>query len=214
VTPLAQAVTRLLAPDTERRLAALAAAHDAGASQAAIVPQLFLVSFFSYDADAAYNSEALQLVQLGRLLRPAAVLPVTPAFGAQRLNVQETQLAVYVFDHPIDYDQPLTVRYGAQESDAWTRIMSRLERERVRLRLRSAAPLPDAAHFRGHSGISYSLILRYSVRSPMPSISAALRRLPPTCCSAAVMAARSMSARVIPGLYTTTLSSSSRSVPV
>src|SRR5712692_8414286 len=51
--------------------------------------------------------------------------------------------------------------------------------------------------------IAYCLILRYSVRSPMPSTSAALRRLPCVSFSAASIAARSTSAIDIPDRYST-----------
>lgn len=147
LTPLDERVTELLAPDTQQRLRALAAAHRAAADAVAATPALFLVSYFSYEPVASYETEALQLEHRGRLLRAVQLLSVTGDFGAQRVRQQETQIGIYVFDDAIDYDQPIMVRYGAQRSDAWTRIIPRLEAERIRLRSR-------------HNGISYSLILR------------------------------------------------------
>jgi hypothetical protein len=141
VTPLGGDVTRLLAPDTGQRLNALAASHMPAARSAAAQPILVLVSFFSQEPDAGYDSGALELTQLGRLHRPSAVLPVTPGFGAGRLRAQETQLAVYVFAEPLDLEQPLMVRYGTQQSDAWSRIIPRLEQERARL-LRGGSRIP------------------------------------------------------------------------
>jgi hypothetical protein len=137
VTPLDESVIRLLAPDTYQRLRSLAEAQRAGAAQAATSPTQFLVSFFSYEPDVAFESEDVQLSHLGRLLRPVAILPVTTGFGSQRLQQQETQLAVYVFDHAIDHDQPITVRYGFEHSDAWSQIIPRLEIERARVRART-----------------------------------------------------------------------------
>jgi hypothetical protein len=137
VVPLDESVTRLLAPDTYQRTRALAESRRADAERAASEPALFLVSFFSYEPDVVFQSEALQLSHRGRLLRPALVLPVSSGFGAQRLQQQETQQAVYVFDSRIDYDQPITVRYGLEQSDAWSAIIPRLEVERGRVRARA-----------------------------------------------------------------------------
>jgi hypothetical protein len=137
IVPLDAYVTRVLAPDTDRRLGALAEARRAEAARVTSTPALFLVSFFSHEQDAAFQAESLQLSHRGRLLRPAAVLPVSAGFGSGRLRQQEPQFAVYVFDGAIDYDQPITVRYGAQQSDAWSSIIPRLEVERARVRARA-----------------------------------------------------------------------------
>lgn len=137
VTPLTERVIRLLAPDTYDRLRALAASRSAElAGQSTDPPELFLVSFFSYEPDVEYQPEGLQIAQQGRLLRPQAILPVSGEFGRQRLNQQETQMAVYAFEPPIEYDRPMTVRYGTGQSDEWARIIPRLEAERARVRAR------------------------------------------------------------------------------
>ena len=137
VTPLAEAVIRLLAPDTYDRLHALAESRRAEATQGAFVsPDLFLVSFFSYEQDVAFQPEDLQLTHQGRLMRAFRMLPVTSGFGRQRLAQQENQTAIYVFDERIDYEQPIVVRYELIESDEWTRIIPRLEEERAKVRAR------------------------------------------------------------------------------
>src|SRR5690606_36232455 len=125
VTPLAERVIRLAAPDTYDRLHAQAESRRGVAAPAALVPdpELFLVSFFSYEPNVEFQPEGLQLVQQGRLLRARAVLPVTPGWGKQRLQQQETQIAVYAFAEVIDYEQPLVVRYGMEESRGWERIV-------------------------------------------------------------------------------------------
>ena len=58
---------------------------------------------------------------------------------------------------------------------------------------------PPTSSWAPQTSNPYCLILRYSVRSPIPSISAARRRLPPSSWSAARMAARSRSSIVMPG---------------
>lgn len=139
VIPLDERVTRLLAPDTYERLRALANSRraEAGARVGGANPELFLVSFFSYQPDVAFQSEDLQLTYQGRILRAAAILPVTGGFGRQRLDQQESQSAIYVFDEPIDYGQPFVVRYGFEQSDDWSRILPRLDLERAKVRARA-----------------------------------------------------------------------------
>jgi len=141
VTPLTEAVIRLAAPDTYDRLHALAESRRSEAASAAMTPEpeLFLVSFFSYEPNVEFQPEDLQLVQQGRLLRARAVLPVTPGWGKQRLQQQETQIAVYAFGEPIDYEQSLVVRYGMEESRGWDRIIPVLEVERAKVRARAPA---------------------------------------------------------------------------
>ena len=90
----------------------------------------------SYEQDVAFIPEDLQLTHQGRLMRATRVLPVTGGFGRQRLAQQENQSAIYVFDERIDYEQPITVRYGLLESGEWTQIVPKLEVERAKVRAR------------------------------------------------------------------------------
>lgn len=134
VTPLDETVIRVLAPDTYARLSALRRSRSAEAgSRTAREAELFLVSFFSYQPDVAFQPEDVQIVYQSRLLRPTSVIPLTTGWGQQRLGQQETQTAIYAFDEEIDFDQDLTVRYGTAESDEWRQILTRLENERGRI---------------------------------------------------------------------------------
>jgi hypothetical protein len=139
VTPLTESVIRLAAPDTYTRLHALAESRRAEAARR--VPgsdlELFLVSFFSYQPDVTFQPELLQLTSQGRLMRPAAILPMSGGWGGQRLGQQEVQTAVYVFDSKIDYGQPLLVRYEMQESDGWSGIVPLLDQERAKVQVRA-----------------------------------------------------------------------------
>ena len=137
VTPLAEAVIRLAAPDTYERLHALAESRRPAAGSGPV--ELFLVSFFSYQPDVPFQPEDLQLLHQGRLLRAESVIPLTPGWGRQRLAQQETQSAVYVFSAGIDYELPLVVRYGFEQSDEWARIIQRLEVERAKVRARAGS---------------------------------------------------------------------------
>lgn len=137
VTPLDEATIRLLAPDTHTRLQSLRESRVVEAAAATMrPPELFLVSFFGAEADATFQPEDVQLFFQSRPLRPQAVLPITAGFGRQRLALQETQAAVYAFDGPLDYDQPIMARYGTTESDEWRQILQRLENERGKIMAR------------------------------------------------------------------------------
>lgn len=140
VTPLAESVIRLAAPDTYARLHALAESRRETAQKAAPggEPQLFLVSLFSYQPDIPFQPEDLQLVQHGRTLRPATILPMSSGWGKQRLGQQETQAAVYVFDAPIDYGQPFIVRNGLEQNDSWTDVIPVLDAERAKVQSRAS----------------------------------------------------------------------------
>jgi hypothetical protein len=86
----------------------------------------------------AFTPEDLQLMHQGRMLRPRAILPMVPAgWGKQRLGQQEAQMAVYAFDAAIDLNQPLVVRYGTEQSDAWSAVIRKLEEERAKVRARA-----------------------------------------------------------------------------
>jgi hypothetical protein len=132
VTPLHESVIRLAAPDTYNRLHSLrdSRAQEARTRSASEAPELFLVSFFSYQPDATFQPEDLQIEHQGRLLRASAVLPLTPNWGKGRLNQQEIATGVYVFSEAFNYELPMVVRYGMNENGDWQRIIPKLQVER------------------------------------------------------------------------------------
>jgi hypothetical protein len=137
VTPLDEALIRLLAPDTYDRLSSLRRSRSEEASRTMMrEPELFLVSFFSYQPDTSFQPEDLQIVYQSRLLRPSTIVALTTNWGRQRLDQQETQAAIYAFDAEIDFAQVLTVRYGTEQSEEWRQILTRLENERGQIRSR------------------------------------------------------------------------------
>jgi hypothetical protein len=138
VVPLAESVTRATAPDTYRRLSGLASRFgpDAVRGTGADAPSLFLVSFFSEDADVDFVPEEFQLISRGVRLRPGAILPITPGWGSRRLAQRETEMAVYAFGAPVDLQSELTMVYGLVESGAWAAILPRVNAELSRARAR------------------------------------------------------------------------------
>lgn len=132
VTPLDEAIIRLAAPDTYNRLHALRESRfkDAKARTSTDLPQLFLVSFFSYQPDVTFQPEDLQIEHQGRLLRASAIMPLTPTWGKGRLGQQEIATAVYAYSEPFNFELPMTVRYGMFENGEWQRIIPKLQIER------------------------------------------------------------------------------------
>jgi len=121
VTPLAEWVIRLTAPDTYARLQGLARVHGERAARMSMDPEpsLFLVSFFSYQPDVSYQPEDLLLVNRGLRYRPRGIAPVTPAWGTQRLGQQETRMAVYAFEGGMDLETDLVVEYQQLRNEIW-----------------------------------------------------------------------------------------------
>ncbi len=139
VTPLAESVIRLAAPDTYDRLHAVAESRREQATLRTMAdqPRLFLVSFFSHQPDVTFEADDVRISQQGRLYRPLTVLPITSGWGSQQLQQQDSESAVYVFDEDIDLDADLAVEYGMERSDRWRDIIPTLERERSRVRSRA-----------------------------------------------------------------------------
>ena len=135
VTPLAESVIRLAAPDTYQRLAGLSA--SAGASLRSRTREetpLFLVSMFSRAPTTTYEPESLQIINGGLRYRPTAIQAITPGWGGQRLRQEETQIAVYAFDVGIDLEIAMTVEYEGTSDTSWDSILHELELERARVR--------------------------------------------------------------------------------
>jgi hypothetical protein len=135
VTPLAESVIRLIAPDRYKVLTALA--HREPRDTLVQPRALFLVTFFSYEPNIAFTPEDVQLSHQGRLMRADAIRPVSSGFGKQLLQQQEQQSAIYVFDQRIAYELPIMVQYGTERSDDWARILPKLEEERAKVRVRA-----------------------------------------------------------------------------
>ena len=140
VTPLAESVIRLAAPDTYQRLTSISAsARSSLRSRAREESPLFLVSMFSRAPEITYEPENLHIVNGGLRFRPIAIQAITPGWGGQRLRQQETQLAVYAFDPGIELEITLIVEYEGASDTSWQTILNRLEAERARVRARVGA---------------------------------------------------------------------------
>ncbi|HUP89868.1 MAG TPA: hypothetical protein VM100_10965 [Longimicrobiales bacterium] len=135
VTPLNERVIALAAPDTYNRLHALGDSkrYEAVNRVNTKEPELFLVSFFSYQPDVTFQPEDLQVEYNGKLLRAAAILPITSTWGKNRMDQQEMQAAIYVFPDAMDFEQQLTVKYGLESNGNWQKIIPVLQVERTKI---------------------------------------------------------------------------------
>lgn len=146
--PLSEWVLRLTAPDTYGRLNGYKVsrsdeileltARDGGRDW----PLVAFVTFFSQEVEESYEPNDLQISNQGRLYRPFAIIPVTPSFGRDRLDQQETQIGLYLFPAEIDLDLPTVVRYGDASSNRWDRIRSTLDSEHSRANSRAGVRRP------------------------------------------------------------------------
>lgn len=140
VTPLAEWVIRLAAPDTYARLRGLAETHGGRAARSAATtePSLFLVSLFSYRPDVIYEPEDLLLVNRGLRLRPLGIAPISPSWGTHRLGQQEARMAIYAFEDGIDLEADLAVEYLELRNEMWReRVLPLLQAERAKARARA-----------------------------------------------------------------------------
>lgn len=142
--PLEESVIRLLSPDSYRALRDL---RDAGGRREQIQraaqrlgvqdPSLWYVSYFGLQPDAQYVAGDMAIVSGGRDFRPLEVIPLTPGFGAQRVSQREVQSAIYIFDHGIDTNHPLTVTVQSVPTTSWAQVIPLIERERALVRSRA-----------------------------------------------------------------------------
>jgi len=136
VTPLDEAMIVVTAPDTYERLSSMA---EANRQQVPPGSRLFLVSFYSDQADIRFVPEDIQLISRGFRARPVAIEPVTPGWGQRRVAQRRTEMAVYAFPPDLAMEPDLTLVYGLDQSRAWSGILPRIQAERARARARAAA---------------------------------------------------------------------------
>lgn len=139
VTPLAESVTRVMAPDTYQRLSALANRYGPEARERSgdAHPSLFLVTAYSESPDVPFVPGDLQLVSKGTRLRADAVLPVSGGWAQHRLHQRQPEMAVYAFPGTVDLESDLVVTYGTVESSAWNAILPQVRAERARVLARA-----------------------------------------------------------------------------
>lgn len=148
VLPLDQQVIRLLAPDTYQSLTSLLQSRGAGIDDAAVragvdQPTLVMVSFLGIVPQARFTPEDVNITSRGRLFRPVGIVPITPTWSSYQLDARQQAVAIYLFEPGIGFREQLTVSYQGLTSDAWSRAIRALERERARVLSRAQQSPPD-----------------------------------------------------------------------
>jgi hypothetical protein len=140
--PLDPRVTHLLARDSweslrsvvqSRRPAIDSVANAAGVSR----PGLALVTFFGQRVNARFDPQTLTVLVRSRVFRPLGVVPFTPRFTSQQLNVREQVSAIFLFEEDLPVNDSFSIAYGGETSEDWQRKQPTLDRERARVAQRS-----------------------------------------------------------------------------
>jgi hypothetical protein len=155
LVPLDQQVTRLLAKDAYRSLESLVHSRRGSIDSVARLygissPGLALVSFFGQREGVRFDPSTLQLSIRNQLVRPRGIVPFTPRFTSQQLNVREQVSAIYVFDELLPVTDDFTFFYQGLVSERWQSKQRLLDRERGRVAARSRGIRPDSVR-RGDS---------------------------------------------------------------
>ncbi|MDE3152899.1 MAG: hypothetical protein KGL93_11690, partial [Gemmatimonadota bacterium] len=166
--PMNESVIRTLSPDAYRTLHELLAGYRstirAYAAQYGLRDDnVWYVSFYGMAPDATFSPLDLTIRAPGRDFTPLRVIPITPGFGQNRLQVRDVQRAFYLFDDGLPLNQPLTVVMGAVTDDSWQTIERKIEAEQAHVRAR-AARAPDerggGSALRRHDYITLNIMER------------------------------------------------------
>lgn len=137
-TPLDERVTRLLSNDNWESLRNLVASNreriDSAAARHSIRrPGIAMVAFFGIRSDARFDPQLLTISSRSRLLRPAAVVPLSASFSAQQLDAGAQAMGLFLFDDELPVVEPFSLEYLDATSNDWERRLSRFDRERGRI---------------------------------------------------------------------------------
>jgi hypothetical protein len=149
VVPLDLRVTRLLARDSYESLNSLVQSRrraiDSVASAAGISrPGLALVTFFGQQPGARYDPQNLSLLVRNRVYRPLGIVPFTPRFTSQQLEVREQVSAIYLFEESLPVTDDFSLSYAGLSSENWSRKQPTLDRERARVASRARVQRADS----------------------------------------------------------------------
>jgi hypothetical protein len=131
VTPLAEEVVRLAAPDSYERLVRLR--RMLGTDAALAGETALLVTAQALRDGVVFDPAALRFERNGRPLAPAGLRPATGAASGGRLGAGETALILVRLEGPFRLDDELRVEYGDARATGWRQHLSRFQDERRRM---------------------------------------------------------------------------------
>lgn len=149
LVPLEEGVLRLLSPDGYQALSRLVADQRARldslpATRGLRTPGLALVTFYGLAPNSRFDPQLLTLTLRNQLYRPVAILPLSPSFSNQVLDVRGQATAIFVYERPLPVFESFTVSYLSSVNTEWERKLQRLNNERARIIGRAQAR-PDSA---------------------------------------------------------------------
>ncbi|HWB40957.1 MAG TPA: hypothetical protein VG500_06855 [Gemmatimonadales bacterium] len=149
LVPLDERVTRLLARDAYQSLQGLVHSRRVSIDSVARIygisaPGLALVTFFGGREGARFDPSTLTLGIRNRVLRPRGVVPLTPRFTSQQLNVREQVSAIFLFDELLPVTDDFNFSFQGRNSESWQNKQRMLDRERGRVAARSRVTRPDS----------------------------------------------------------------------
>lgn len=147
--PLDERVTRLLARDSYQSLQSLVHSRRSSIDSLAKLsgisaPGLALVTFFGGREGARFDPQTLTLVIRNGVLRPRGIVPFSPRFTSQQLNVREQVSAIFLFDELLPVTDDFSFSYQGRNSEDWQNKQRLLDRERGRVAARSRVTRPDS----------------------------------------------------------------------
>jgi hypothetical protein len=149
LVPLDERVTRLLARDSYQSLQSLVHSRRSSIDSLARLsgisaPGLALVTFFGGREGARFDPQTLTLVIRNGVLRPRGIVPFSPRFTSQQLNVREQVSAIFLFDELLPVTDDFSFSYQGRNSEDWQNKQRLLDRERGRVAARSRVTRPDS----------------------------------------------------------------------
>jgi len=147
--PLDQRVLRLLAKDAYESLVGLVRSRrssiDSVGNLAGVSrPGLALVSYFALSDRARIDPQTLTVMVRNRVFQPLGIVPLSPRFSAQQLNVREQVSGIYLFEENLPVDDSFTISYGGLTSNDWQEKQRDLDQERARVTARARAAVRDS----------------------------------------------------------------------
>jgi hypothetical protein len=141
--PMNESVIRTLSPDAYKALHDLLQSYRKtirgyAAQYGLREDDVWYVSFYGMAPNATFSPLDLTIRAPGRDFTPLRVIPITPGFGQNRLQVRDVQRAFYLFDDGMPLNQPLSVTMSAVTDDSWQTIQRKVEAEQEHVKARAA----------------------------------------------------------------------------
>ena len=88
-------------------------------------------------AGTRFDPQTLTLSVRNDLLRPLGIVPFTPRFNSQQLEVREQVSGIYLFGEELPVGDSFSFVYAGRSSEDWQNKQRLLDRERARVAARS-----------------------------------------------------------------------------